>query len=259
LTGSAGPVAFEVTLELRGDELHRVANLEWPELGLDLSLTERRWTDAFKRDLGLAMEEPAFDARLAVRARDAAQVRALLSPELRAALMGFERVALDDGEAQLASPGNGSTVEELEHFTRAVSAAASLLAWGIHAIPAPAKLATTAAAWRAEAEKQGGTFRVGDFSIRGASFRGAPVELITRFDEAGNPESTVARVLLPSPATLDPLSPEAQRLVTSLSAECAGLRICADAVEATLPTPLAEPARAESLWRALLRLAGALT
>lgn len=254
LTGRAGSVAFEVTLELRGDELHRVASLEWPELGLDLSLTERRWSDALERDLLMSME-PAFDARFAVRARDAAQVRALLSPEVRASLISFERVTLDDGEAQLASRGNGSTIEELEHFTQAVSAAASLLGQGIHAIPAPAKLASTAAAWREEAEKIGGTFRAGDFSIRGARFRGAPVELITRFDEAGNPEATVARVLLASPTTMDPLSADVQRMVTSLSAECAGLRICADAVEATLPTPLAEPARAESLWRALLRLA----
>jgi hypothetical protein len=255
MSGRFGEVALEVALELRADQLHAVATLEWPSLGLDLTVTERRWTDAFKRDVSL--QDGAFDARFAVRGREAEQVRELVDSELRGVLLGFERVALDDSGAQLASPGNGSTAEELEPFVRKAIHAATSVSRGLAVVPAPAALAAGREAWAAAAQKWAGQFFAGDFSIRHGAYRGATVELVTCFDETGAPVRTSARMLLgkPAPAVLPA---EAQRIFDSLAAECAGLRLAPDAIEAILPSPLADPLRAESLWRAQLRLVQAL-
>ncbi len=46
--------------------------------------------------------------------------------------------------------------------------------------------------------------------------------------------------------------------MAGLLAECQGLKIAQDAVEATLPCPLVDPSKAESLWRGLARLVKAL-
>jgi len=255
MSGRFGDVALELALELRGDELHAVATLEWPALGLELTVTERRWSDAFKRDVPLG--EPGFDGRFVARGRDADQVRAVLDAELRAMLLGFERVALDDSGAQLASPGNGSTAEALEPFVRQAIAAASSVRRVLGAVPAPVALAAGRDAWAAAAQKWAGRFFAGDFSIRRAVYRGQAVELLTRFDELGAPVETVARMLLgqAAPAVLPA---EAQRIFTSLASECSGLKVEPGAVEAVLPSPLVDPLRAESLWRAQLRLLQAL-
>ena len=255
MSGRFGEVALELGLELRGDQLQAVATLEWPPLGLDLTVTERRWTDAFKRDVSL--QEPAFDARFAVRGRDPAQVRALLKSRLRGVLLGFERVALEDSGAQLASPGNGSTVEELGPIVDKAIAAATLVSRLISEVPAPAALASQREAWKAAATKWAGVFCAGDFSVRGASYRDVPVELVTRFDEAGAPVATAARMKLRAPAPAV-LPAEAQRIFQSLAAECPGLTVAPDAVEALLASPT-DPLLAESLWRAQLRLVQALS
>jgi hypothetical protein len=255
MSGRFGDVDLMLALEQRGAQLYAVATLEWPTLGLDLTVTERRWTDAFKRDVSL--QEPAFDARFAVRGRDPAQVRALLKSHLRGVLLGFECVALEDAGAQLASAENGSTAEDLEPFVQKAVAAAGAVSQLLASVPAPLALSTHRDAWRAAAAKWTGVFCAGDFSIRGGTYRGETVELLTRFDEAGAPKETAARMRLrgPAPATLPP---EAQRIFDSLAAECSGLRVAPDAVEAMLPTP-ADPLLAESLWRAQLRLVQALT
>ena len=80
---------------------------------------------------------------------------------------------------------------------------------------------------------------------------------MTRFDESGAPTHAVARVLLERPRAVG-LTAEAERIFASLKAECSGLLIVRDAVEATLSGPWSEPGRAESLWRSLVRLAQAL-
>lgn len=60
-----------------------VAALEWPSLGLDLRLAERRWTDFGQRLPGLP---PDLQKRFTLRAREAAQAAHLLGPALCAAL-----------------------------------------------------------------------------------------------------------------------------------------------------------------------------
>ena len=59
------------------------------------------------------------------------------------------------------------------------------------------------------------------------------------------------------PKVKTPNSAEAQRVFASLATECQELRVTPEAIEATLPSPLPTPGRAETLWRALQRLAAA--
>lgn len=246
-----GAVALEFTVELRGNRLHGVATLRWPAAGLGVRVSERRWSDA------LATSAPTgdarFDERFVVQGRDAAQVRALLSDAVRGALLAFERVTFDDRGAQLASPGNGTTDEELEPRVRAAVTAADALDAALRTVPAPAPLEPHRAAWAAHAERLGGTFCAGDFSIRGARYREHEVELLTCFDDEGHPTHTLARALVAAPTS--PLSEAAQRAFASVAAECPGLLRTDTGLEARLPSPLAEPQRAESVWRALQRLA----
>ena len=121
----------------------------------------------------------------------------------------------------------------------------------------PPALSAHRDAWKDAAAKWSGVFCAGDFSIRGGSYRDVPVELITRFDEAGAPVQTAARMMLKGPAPA-PLPADAQRIFNSLATECPGLSVAPDAVEATLPAPV-DPLLAESLWRAQLRLVQSLT
>ena len=253
MTGKVGDIGLTVMLELRGAALYSVAMLTWPNLQLDVDVAERRWRDAFSA--GVPLGDEAFDKRFTVRGRDARQLQALLNAGVRAQLMDFERAAVDDEGAEMRDPGNGYTVDGLEPFVRRTVALAAALGTAVEHLPAPSVLAADADAWRALAAKLGGRFHPGGFSIRGAQYREAPVELTTHFDEAGSPQATVARALLSGPRAPNA---EAQRVMASLASECQGLRIAADAVEATLPSPLAEPSRAESLWRALARVVKAL-
>jgi hypothetical protein len=255
MTGTCGAVALSITLELRGGALWSVASLDWADLRLGAHLSERRLFDGFTPRLETG--DAAFDHRFTARARDAQQLGALMGAAVKEALLAFERVTLDDEGAMLASLGNGYTVYELDRFVTAALKAARALDAAVGAVPPPAGLEGCRASWAAAARAHGGVFSPGDLSIRGASFKGDTVELLTRFDAQGKPNATVARVKL-SAAPQQPLPSEAQRVLSSISAEVEGVRVERDAVEATLPCPLTELDRAERLWRTLQRLAAAL-
>lgn len=253
MAGAVGPIRLTVMLEDRGGRLSPVALLDWPALGLGLELAERRWRDALGGATPLA--DQAFDRRFAARGRNAAQLRALLNPQVRAQLSGFDRLALDDEGAELGSAETRITVSALEPFVRAALKTAEVLSAAFEGVPPPGELGAHRAAWSAFAQKVGGRFQPGAFAIRGAQHRGAPVELVTRFDASGVPEATWARALLGEPKAA---TAAAERVMASLARECDGLRLTDDAVEARLPCPLADPSRAESLWRALARVVQAL-
>lgn len=254
LTGQVGAVALSIFLELRKDRLWSVAELEWPDARLGLLLREHRWLDKLKPDLQSG--DGAFDARFFLAGRDPAQVLALLDHPLRTALRTFEAVELDDGGAALAISDNGHTREGLERFVRGCLEVARLVDGALAALPVPVKLEACRPAWQEQAKQLSGTFSPGDFSIRGARYRDLDVELVTRF-EGAEPVATLARVKLGTPPP-EPLPAEAARVLASLSAEVAGVRVAADAVELPLACPLPNPERAELSWRSLQRLAQAL-
>lgn len=250
MTGQFGAVFLGITLELRDGALFSVAKLEWPHAGLDFTLVERSWAHAFK--VVVETGDVAFDRRFALRARDAAQTIAALSGELRAALLAFGDVSLDDEGGELASEGNGYDLEDLQAFVAGAVAAARAADAALQRLPAPAPLAEHRAAWEAQANAWSGTFCPGDFSIRNARYRDLDIELFTRF-EGKDPKATVARVRLPA-VPLVPYPAEVERVLASIRAEVPSVRLAHDAVELELPSPFPHPERAELSFRTLQRL-----
>lgn len=198
--GWLGDASLSVSLEPHGDEgLWTVARLSWPTLGLDLRVTERRWFHALARgelEFGRATAaDRAFAERLACAARERAQAEAMLPPEVRAALVGFAGVALDDGGCMVGAPGSAFSVEELDAFvSRALATARGLLAARAR-VPPPAAMAEHAAAWRDFAAETAGRFEIGRVFVHDLAFEGERFDAGTLY--AGtSPETTLVRLQL---------------------------------------------------------------
>ncbi len=114
-------------------------------------------------------------------------------------------------------------------------------------------------AWRAFAGALGGRLSLGGMAILDAAFDQAPMEITTTWTDEGAPSATLLRlpITLCDGATLtaSELDPAARALRESLSAQAPSLVIRADAVEATLPAPLADPASIEPILTGMARLA----
>ncbi len=122
----------------------------------------------------------------------------------------------------------------------------------IERVPAPKALESHLWAWREAATRVNGRLEVGSRSIREVTFRERAVELIHRPGPTGALEGPFAQVRFAPGASM----PEAaQRIADSVTRECQAFRVMPDGVEATMPGLLAEPSRAETLWRALIRVA----
>lgn len=240
MSGTAGVVGLTVMLEPRDGRLSAVADLKWPPLGLGLQIRERRWRG-----------NKPFDQRFGIAGRSPHQLNALLTEKVRGLLQGFDRLVVDDEGAELGSTASAVHADVLTAFVKAAQKTAVALDAAFAAIPAPDPLGPHSAAWRAYAESLGGVFQPGGFAIRAATYKGAPVELVTHFDAAGRPEATRVRALLPERR---PPTAEAKKVMASLARELDGLQLADDAVEARLPCPLPDPARAESVWRAMARV-----
>ena len=198
------------TLEVRGvrvvvSEEHRdklgpclVAALDWPAMGLDLRLGERSWTD-----MGGKLEEVdrAFQKRFLVRAREGAQAARVLGAEVRQALEIFDEAAMDDAGAVVMRKGGVYQVAGLERFLSLVQMLAARLGHAVASVAPPAALAGGFGAWRAFAEGQGATLRVGDMSLHGWTVRGVPLTLDHRWEGAIPAES---RLWTPRPERGEP-------------------------------------------------------
>lgn len=252
MTGAVGAVRLTIALELHQRRLRPIAQLDWPDVGLGLTLAERKWTDALRG--AVALGDAAFDARFAARGQRADAVKALFPAPLRALLAGFARVAIDDEGAVLGAEQLGVGLAPLEAFVKAVQKTARALSGALDDLPAPEPLGPHRAAWRAFAAKHGGHFQPACFAVRGARFKGEPVELVTAFDGDGKPEATWARVRV---SRRGAVTPAAKQRMASMARELDGLRRGDDAIEARLPCPLPDPTRAEAVWRALARVAEA--
>ena len=107
MTASIGAIAVVVQLEQRGTNgLYSTATMRWPSLGIDLHVELRSLADLFVREVDVGQSDAA--RRLVVRAREAAQARAVLSDEALAALSTFAEVRVDDEGATVASRGGGT-------------------------------------------------------------------------------------------------------------------------------------------------------
>ena len=203
------PAQEKLVLDVRGlrvtvTEEHReglgpclAAELEWPRLGIDVRLAERRWTD-----LGAKLDavDAALQERFTVRARESAQVARLLVPEVRDALGVFDEAALDDDGAVVVQKGGVYQIAGLERFLSRVEYLAARLAKAIAELPPPAGLASAQDAFSRFAERHGAILRVGDLSISGLHLAGVPLSLEHRFEEARPAES---RLFAPRPERAD--------------------------------------------------------
>jgi hypothetical protein len=195
--GWLGDASLTVSLEPHGDQgLWTVARLAWPTLGLELRVTERRWFHALTRgeiDLG----DRAFGERFATTARERAQAEAMLSPEVRQALLAFEGVAVDDGGCMLGAPGSAFSVEELSPFVTRVLEAARRLIRARTNVPPPSSMAAHLDAWRSFAAEVGGRFEIGRLFVHDATIDGERFDAGTVY--AGpTPDATLVRLQLPA-------------------------------------------------------------
>jgi hypothetical protein len=251
--------ALAITLEPRKEGgLVYTAAVSWPRLGIDLAVTERRWVDAWS-SANIVIGAPGFSDRFTVRGREPAQVRAFLDEASAAALLLFEEAAVGDEGATLIRAGAAQSVDDLDAFIERAVTAARALSRGAARIPPPAAMASFVPAWRAFAGALGGRLAIGAMEIVDAAFDQAPMQISTAWTDEGAPRATLLRlpITLRDGATLtaSDLDPAARALMESLSAQAPSLEIRADAVEATLPAPLADPASLEPILTGMARLA----
>jgi arrestin (S-antigen)-like protein len=254
-----GGAALAITLEQRKEGgLYYTAAVTWPRLGLDFGVTERRWMDAWTSG-EITIDAHGFHDRFTIRGREPAQVLAFLDEAGARALLFFEEAAVGDEGATLVASGTAQSVDDLDAFvTRAISVA-TMLARGVDRIPPPASMAAFVPAWRAFAGALGGRLSLGDMAIHDATYDQAPLRITTKWTEKDEPHATLLRLpvtlrddVAAAEANLDPAS---RALLASLKTQTMDLAIRADAIEATLPAPLADPATIEPILIGLTRLA----
>lgn len=140
MKGVVGAASLVLRLEQRDDKgLFAVAELAWPALGMNVSLRERRWTDAFGDVIEL---DKAFDARVHVSGQDPERVRRMFDEELRVALLTLASLELDDDGALLGRPVSVLSTESMLEDVAPLYAAAERLGEAV------ARVATTATAYR---------------------------------------------------------------------------------------------------------------
>ena len=251
--------SLAISLEQRkAGGLFYSATVAWPRLGIDLAVTERRWVDAWS-SAGIKIDVTGFPERFTVRGREPAQVRAFLDEAGARALLLFEEAAVGDDGATLVSAGTAQSVDDLDAFVARAVAAARTLAQGTSRVPPPTAMAAFVPAWRAFAGALGGRLSLGDMAIHDAAFDLAPVQITTEWTEKGEARATLLRVSIAVPPEVETTtmvfrSLEHAEIVKSLTAQTRSLVGGEDAITATVPAPLADPASIEAILAGLVRL-----
>jgi hypothetical protein len=236
LVGRVG--GCRVSVEPRA-EGQLVGELVYPDLGLGLALV-------VKRDAG-GTGEPVS----AIRVRDLEQLRAAGGGSLARALGAFGSVEMSDVLAVAWGP---APVREGTWDARPLLAALVDLAAHIGVIaarvPPPRGTARLVPAWRAFAESLGAQLVVGSLGIRGGIWRGARVDIWTRFGEDGAPSRTEVVMELGTPlgealdaGAVERLPHDVRDLVEGIAGQAQSVRIGPDEARIVLPAPLEDPAR----------------
>ncbi|MFO0592935.1 MAG: hypothetical protein U0441_35665 [Polyangiaceae bacterium] len=242
LRGTFGGVALRVASESRPDGARvTVARLSWPSLGMGLHVEHASWTDAISlREIEVGHKE--FDDSFHVRARDAAQARALFDASLCALLMTCDDVRVDDDGAELSVPLTLVDEQALLTFATGAMQSARLFGAAFQRIPPPPAFEGRALAWMTFAERMGGRFEPGSVSVRDALLGQERLEIETEWSDDGTFRATSIRVHLSTPIDPTALSPaaESQRkaLETAANARC---EITTDRIAVLLPRPIPDP------------------
>jgi hypothetical protein len=213
--------------------------LVYPDLGLGLALIVRKGSG------------DVAEATSAIRVRDLEQLRAAGGSSLARALGAFGSVEMSDvrAVARGAAPVRESTWDARALLAALVDLAAHI---GVIAarVPPPRGTEPLVPAWRAFAESLGAQLVVGSLGIRGGLWRGARVDIWTRFGEDGAPARTEVVMELGAPlgealdaAALDRLPLDVRDLVDGIAAQAQSLRIGPEKARIVLPAPLEDPAK----------------
>lgn len=250
MVGSRAGISIEIRTERREADFWLVAVLIWPSLALAVGVGERRWTDLLSRDLIKTVSSDA-DGRSAVHAREQAQARAVPGPELLAALLAFEQVAVDDVSATLGSRGTPHVTAPVDAFVALAMRAADAMVEVIKAIPPPALFAPHAAAWCAFAERLRGRLELGRMRLHDAVSGTDSFSVVAEWTRGGAPAGMRVRVAfdpsldaVPAAAADPATSPAARDTWLALTGHAAAVAVTREAVLVELEGTLADPADA---------------
>jgi hypothetical protein len=255
-------VALAITLEPRkSGGLALTAALSWPDLGIDVAVSERRWVDVWASG-ACSIDVPGFPERFTARGREAAQVRALLDTDVCEWLLGFDEAAMGDEGATLVSATPAQTLDELNAFVERAVGTARSLAEGLERVPAPLTMVAFVPAWRAFAASVQGRFSIGDMSVREATFDGLPLALVTTWHDDAHFDETRVRIGLPQRDGASPIEQGAVDLqraaLEKLEPKVALIGVDETSLEAALGM-VADPGTLEPTLAALARAARQLT
>jgi hypothetical protein len=258
----AGSVALAITLEPRkSGGLALTAALSWPDLGIGVALSERRWVDAWASG-ACSIDVPGFAERFTARGREGLQVRALLDTDVCEWLIGFDEAAMGDEGATLVSATPAQTLDELNAFVERAVGTARSLAEGLRRVPAPLAMEGFVPAWRAFSASVQGRFSIGDMSVREATFDGLPLDLVTEWHDDGHFDRTAVRIGLPQrdgASAIDPGAVDLSRAaLEKLEPKVTLVGVDDTSLEAVLGM-VSDPATLEPTLAALVRAARQLT
>lgn len=185
MTTTIGAVDLRIELEQRNEQgLYSVATLSWPDLGIDLTLSERRWTDRLRGGV-VTTWDAAFDTRFALRAREPQQALAVMTTQVRPLLSSVSEAVVHDDSALIASPGGGHRLDQLDQFVAAAKALAAALDQARAGVPVPAKVQALEAAWQAYADAHDAQLERGSLSLRELKWEGILLDIVREWDETG--------------------------------------------------------------------------
>lgn len=265
MTGQRGHVTVAITTEHRENDFWLVATLGWPNLGLDLDVAERTWSDALAVNV-IKVNDPHIDERFAAHAREYAQAAGLVTSSVLGELMPFESVKITDEGAVLALRGAPHNPEKLEPFILKALSIADTWSRVIAAVPPPTLFAADVTAWEALASRLRGRLERGRMFIHDGQVGPYSVDIGSIWEGGGLHLGSVVSVAIDPPLETVPttieapsLSPAARDAWRELANRSKSVAITKDAVTIELEGRLADPQTAMPVVDLAVALRRALT
>ncbi len=169
-----------------------VAELSYGNLGLDLRVVERSWTDWGSKfpELG-----SAFRKRFSCKIRDSRQLASLLDEPLQQSLLLFDEVGLSDEGSIALRKGGVYQPSSLDRVLMLVHGLAYRLDASIRRVAPPPAFAASLPRWRNFAATHNASLRAGDLAVTGWVVRGHSLSIVHAFDGA-EPAYTMIRAVI---------------------------------------------------------------